>query len=273
MSGQGATPAAKSETKESNGEAKAPAAMAALTTPAETSTATETAKTVEQPASTPAIPTEKSATNGEYTTLAGAKLAADTSNPSHPTSPTITTAAAEADPEHVRNASPNSSLPETSRAGTYTVPYRDTEVASPPVDSRQGTSATRFEQQGGTHAEGQLEHSTPNTQVDGQGVSHTVVEPRTVGQAPKETPLYHEDDGEAKPGMMEQAQTLAGQAVESVQGIPAAVMGAVGLGGAAEKEEEPVKEEKKEDPRVDELDDRIVEEFVRDRAMTKQQVK
>lgn len=163
---------------------------------------------------------------------------------------------------------PEASLPETSRAGTYTVPYQDTHTASPPPDSRQGTSITHFEQQGGTHAEGQLEHGTPNVTVDGQGTSHTIMEPRTVGQAPKETPLV--DEEEAKTGVLEQAQNIVGGAVESVQALPGVVLGAVGLGGG--KGEDVVKDEneKKEDSRVDGLSDGVVEEFVRERNMTKQ---
>lgn len=271
VSGQGASTAKeekKEEKKESNGTLVAPTAMATST-----ATAAAVAPTTTDGGSSPAVESQHVAANGEpkeFNTMAGSKLAPTTSVPAiH--EPTTTTSPS--DPEHIRNKSSESHLPETSRAGTYTVPYHDKQVSSPPADARQGTSETRFEQQGGTHAEGQLEHGTPNTTVDGQGTSHTVVEPRTVGQAPKETPLFDEEV-EQKPGMMEQAQQIAGQAVEQVQALPGVVMGAVGLGGAKEEEkvEEP-EEAKKEDSRVDELDDKVVEEFVRDLNMTKQQNK
>lgn len=165
--------------------------------------------------------------------------------------------------------SPDSALDPTSRAGTYTVPYRDheNEVHSPPLDSRQGTSTTRFEQQSNTHAADTLASGTPAEREDGQGTTHTVMEPRTVGQAPKETPLYREND--EKPTMIEQAQDMASQAYTQAAALPATVMSAVGLGG--KKEEEVKEEDKKEDPRVDEMESHKVEEFIR--AKTHSQVK
>jgi len=156
---------------------------------------------------------------------------------------------------------PDSAVQNTSRAGTYTVPYRDdeNEVHSPPIDSRQGTSSTRFEQQSGTHADGVLADGTPVVREDGQGTSHTVMEPRTVGQAPKDTPLYRDDDG--KPTVIEQAQHLAEQAYEQAAHLPSTVMSAVGLGGKKDDSEGPTKAE---DPRVDAMESHKVEEFMRD---------
>lgn len=162
--------------------------------------------------------------------------------------------------------SEGSSLQETSRAGTYTVPYRDhdNEVHSPPLDGRQGTSATRFEQQSGTHAAGTLENGTPETRQDGQGSEHAVMEPRTVGQAPKETPLVRE--GEHAPTLVEQAQQLAEQAVETAKQVPATVLSAVGMGAKPEENGAPPKAE---DPRVDGMDAAKVEEFIRAKTMSK----
>lgn len=170
------------------------------------------------------------------------------------------------DPDQDIGKSPTSSVQTTSRAGTFTVPYRDDEreVASPPTDTRQGTSTTRYEQQSNTHAHGTLAEGTPEVREDGQGTGVAVMEPRTVGQAPKETPLTRE--GDEAPTMVEQAQALAGQAVETAKAVPAMAMNAVGMGG---KKEETVEESKPEDPRIDGMDSKNVEEFMR--SQTKSQ--
>ncbi|EME78195.1 uncharacterized protein MYCFIDRAFT_212656 [Pseudocercospora fijiensis CIRAD86] len=151
--------------------------------------------------------------------------------------------------------SANASSPDTSRAGTYTVPYRDpvNAIQSPPEHAnRQGTSASKFAQQDVTHAAGQLEHGTPHVRPDGQGNDVSIMEPRTVGQAAKETPLHREE---------EHAPTVVEQAKEYV----ASVASAVGLGGAAaeEKLEKDVKDVKAEDHRVDQMEPHQVEEFMR----------
>lgn len=162
--------------------------------------------------------------------------------------------------------SPTSSLQGTSRAGTFTVPYRDheNEIASPPMDARQGTSSTRFEQQSNTHAEGTLAEGTPAVRQDGQGTQHTVMEPRTIGQAPKDTPLTREDD--SAPTMVEQAQQLAEQAMETAKAVPAMALSAVGMGG--QKEEVKDEESKPEDPRIDKMESTNVEEFMRSKTMS-----
>lgn len=162
--------------------------------------------------------------------------------------------------------SPNAAVQDTSRAGTFTVPYRDheNEVASPPIGAREGTSSTRFEQQSNTHADGTLAEGTPAVRQDGQGSGHAVMEPRTVGQAPKETPLTREDD--SAPTMVEQAQQLAGQAVETAKAVPAMALNAVGMGG--KKEEAKAEESKPEDPRIDGMESKNVEEFMRSKTMS-----
>lgn len=149
---------------------------------------------------------------------------------------------------------------------TYTINFRDDPPANmPSADTRQGTSSTRFEQQASTHAEGQLAEGTPAVKVDGQGEKQGVMEPNTVGQAPKEHPVPREEP--AQPGMVEQAQDMAGQAVEQAKQLPGVVMSAVGMGGE-EKKEEPVVEEKKDDPEVDGMDGKKVEEFLRAKTMS-----
>ncbi|EME40166.1 hypothetical protein DOTSEDRAFT_74855 [Dothistroma septosporum NZE10] len=161
--------------------------------------------------------------------------------------------------------SPDSAVQPSSIAGTYTVPYQDheNEISQPPVDARQGTSNTRFEQQAGTHAEGQLAHSTPQKREDGLQGEHSVMEPRTVGQAPKDTPIMREE--EPQPTIIEQAQEYAGQAVEAAKHAPAAVLSAVGMGDKAE-EVKPMEPEKHEDSRVDDMTQEQLEEFMRDQS-------
>ncbi|KXT08445.1 hypothetical protein AC579_5610 [Pseudocercospora musae] len=157
----------------------------------------------------------------------------------------------------------NASSPDTSRAGTYTVPYRDpvNEIQSPPEHAnRQGTSCSKFAQQDLTHASGQLEQGTPHVRPDGQGNDVSVMEPRTVGQAPKETPLHREE--EHTPTVVEQAQEYAAQAHAAVTSGVATVASAVvgGLSGTAEEKQEKVKAE---DARIDQLEPHQVEEFMR----------
>lgn len=135
----------------------------------------------------------------------------------------------------------------------------------PPPDARQGTSSTRFEQQADTHAEGQLAEGTPAIKHDGQGERQGIMEPNTIGQAPKEHPIPRAEEP-AEPGVLEQAQSVAAQAVEQAKQIPATVMGAVGMG--EKKENAPVEEPKKEDPQVDGMDGHKVEEFLRAKTMS-----
>lgn len=157
---------------------------------------------------------------------------------------------------------------DSSRLGTYTVPYKDdvNDIASPPPDSRVGTSETRYTQQAGTHAEGTLAEGTPEVKVDSQGEKQAVMDPNTVGQAPKDHPLPMSE--EPAPSIIDQAKGMAGQAVEQAKQLPSTVMGAVGLG---EKKEEPVVEETKEDPAVDGMPGENVEEFLRSKTMSKPQ--
>ncbi|EMD00286.1 hypothetical protein BAUCODRAFT_62741 [Baudoinia panamericana UAMH 10762] len=163
----------------------------------------------------------------------------------------------------------------SSRTGAYTVPYTDIDqdIASPPTDSRQGTSSTRFEQQNNTHAQGQMAHGTPDYKVDGRGERQGIMEPNTVGQAPKEHPMKYPQPGDGEgqqPSMMEQAQSYATQAVEQVQGLSGSVLVAVGMGEKKEEVAAP-KEVKPDDPRVDDMPAKNVEEFLRYKAMSQPQ--
>ena len=160
------------------------------------------------------------------------------------------------------DADPNISSTDSSKTGTY-LSYQDSTDAN--NTSRAGTSETRYVQQSGTHAEGTLAEGTPALKIDSQGEKQALMDPNTVGQAPKEHPLPIPE--EPAPSMMDQAKGLAGQAVEGAKQLPATVMGAVGMGG---QKEEPVQEQaKKEDPAVDAMEGRNVEEFLRSQTMSK----
>ncbi|KAH9821971.1 SEC14 cytosolic factor [Teratosphaeria destructans] len=192
-----------------------------------------------------------------------------------------------ADPLLSKGKAEGSAVPDSSRAGTYTVPYREsnsirsaTDPQSPgvhpetgsailPEDQRQGTSSTRFEQQHGTHVEGQLAEGTPHTKVDSQGEKQGIMEPNTVGQAPKEHPVP--DPEETQPSIVEQAKEYAGVAYQQAATLPSTVMSAVGLGGEKKEEETKVEEGKKEDANVDNLDAKQVEEFLRHKSMSQPQ--
>ena len=183
---------------------------------------------------------------------------------------TSTTTTHKMDPKFTQGKPPTSAVPSDSRAGTYTIPYRDTAngISSPPPDARQGTSSTRFEQQAGTHAHGQLAAGTPETRNYGgsAGENVGVMEPNTVGQAPKEYPMPPKQDAQGEQGeghgMMERAQEVAASY------LPATVLSAVGMGGGKKEEGEGSREVKR-DPAVDGMDDRQVEEFLRQKAMSR----
>lgn len=160
--------------------------------------------------------------------------------------------------------------PEISAGGpentSATYPAKPVEVNhdSLPVGDSQpriGTSETRFEQQERTHAAGTLEENTPHVVDYGHGEKAAIVEPNTIGQAPKDTKAnLPEVEEPPKLGVIEQAKHVAGQAYEGVKD-------AVGLGGKEEKEdgsEEKGKEkEAKKDKGVEGTNDANVEEFLR----------
>ncbi|KAK3715534.1 hypothetical protein LTR37_007022 [Vermiconidia calcicola] len=160
----------------------------------------------------------------------------------------------------------------TSTTGTYIMPFKDNSangVSSPAADSRAGTSSTKFAQQDGTHAHGQLADGTPQQHRDARGERQAVVEPNTVGQAPKEHPMKEPDFEEPQPSMMEQAKDTAGQAVEQAKVLPTTVMSAVGLGGQTTETKE--QEVRKEDPAIDRMDGKNVEEFLRSQTKSKRE--
>ncbi|KAL9091327.1 MAG: hypothetical protein Q9165_004961 [Trypethelium subeluteriae] len=179
-----------------------------------------------------------------------------------------------------------SQVPDTSRRGTYTVPAQAQEGVTSPLspsgadaksassDQRQGTSETRFEQQDATHATGVLAEGTPEVRHHGHGDKTSVMEPKTVGQAPKEVPrpevvVEGEGAGEGEgEGYVAKAQAVASSAYQGagklVEGAQKSVLGTVGLGGK-EEEEKGVEETaaEKDDPIVDEMKETNVEEYLR----------
>jgi len=165
----------------------------------------------------------------------------------------------------------NPAVPGTSRHGTFTVPYQDHEndISSPPSDSRQGTSATRYEQQKFTHAHGQLEEGTPAVKVDSQGEKQSLMEPRTVGQAPKEHPVP-DPEGAQQPSVLDQAKDLAGKAYEQASQLPQTVMNAVGIGEKKcdDSSDAAAVESKQHDSEIDNMEERNVEEFLRSKTMS-----
>lgn len=153
--------------------------------------------------------------------------------------------------------------------------------APPQGVGRQGTSSTRFAEQAGTHAEGQLKENTPEVVDHGYGDKTSTMEPATVGQARKDVEVPEAvppEEPQQQPGYLEQAKNAAAGAAAAAGGLGTAVMAKVGLGGTSgaeagtgEKEADAAGEEKKQkvdDPRVDRMEDKDVEEFIRGQYTT-----
>lgn len=138
--------------------------------------------------------------------------------------------------------------------------FEDSHTHHPSTD-RQGTSSSRYADQSHTHADGNVAEGTPHVEGS-QGDKYSVMEPNTVGQAPKEHPMPQTQEP-AQPSYMDQAKSLAGSAAGTAAAVGSSALAAVGLGGT--KVEEEVKEESKpaEDPAVDQADANKVEEFLR----------
>ncbi|KAI7554747.1 CRAL/TRIO domain-containing protein, partial [Hortaea werneckii] len=174
-----------------------------------------------------------------------------------------------------------------------------TSSSAPQQETRHGTSSTRYAQQDMTHAAGQLASGTPETKTDSQGEKQGIMEPGTVGQAPKKHPMRDElgeemkgqggrkgdgDDngasGNGGSGVIGQASNYANSAVQSAKSGAGAVLGAVGIGGGdkqgeeeeerrrkeEEAEREKEKERRRDDPEVEGMDGRNVEEFLRSKT-------
>jgi hypothetical protein len=146
-----------------------------------------------------------------------------------------------------------------------TLPIRENKAQ----ENRAGTSDTRFEQQGMTHAQGQLAEGTPVVRDNGFGDKTTVIEPSTVGQAPKDVSIPPAE--EPAPGYLAQAKGAVGSAAGAVAGV-------VGVRGKKEetKVEEVVEktEGQEDDRRIDAAPTEAIEGVLRDQTSTaKSQVK
>lgn len=161
---------------------------------------------------------------------------------------------------------------------------------------RQGTSATRYEAQSGTHAAGQAKQDTPL--VTDNDDKNTVIEPSTLGQAAKDVSVP-EATPPARVGAAEtasgadggQEQSYLQQAKAAIGSASETVLGAVGYGGRGQVEKDTAHEEstriisggelldKEVDvnktaeaaKKVDEMPKGDVEEFIRSKYTTANQ--
>lgn len=143
---------------------------------------------------------------------------------------------------------------------------------------RDGTSNTRYQQQEGTHAAGQLAHSTPDVRDHGYGDKTSTVEPRTVGQAHKnvDVPYAQSQTSQADNTYLGQAKSMANAAYETttsaVGAASSTVMSAVGYGQEDHHAQPPHQQQQRQsipqDPRVDRLPQQNVEEFIRSQYTT-----
>jgi len=123
---------------------------------------------------------------------------------------------------------------------------------------RTDASETRYEQQAGTHAAGQLDEVTPHVVDYGRGEKTATVQPTTVGQALKDvrTDLLQPEEP-SKPGIFEPAKEVVGQAYDVTTNakstVVSNVIAVVGLGGKEENTEEKEEEEGKGKPTDDKV--------------------
>lgn len=154
--------------------------------------------------------------------------------------------------------------------GSTTLPVREQHQvsstqtsANQPSTDRTGTSGTSYIAQSHTHAHGTLADGTPDKREGTFGDTYGVNEPNTIGQAPKEHPMPEAEV--LQPTYVEQAKGVAGQAYSTAASVGASALAAVGYGTKEEKKEavEEQAPRKPEDPRVDAMGDRNLEEFLR----------
>lgn len=152
--------------------------------------------------------------------------------------------------------------------GSTTLPVREQHQvsstqtsANQPSTDRTGTSGTSYIAQSHTHAHGTLADGTPDKREGTFGDTYGVNEPNTIGQAPKEHPMPEAE--ESQPTYVEQAKEVAGQAYTTAANVGASALAAVGYGTKEENKAVEEAPKKAEDPRVDAMGDRSVEEFLR----------
>lgn len=179
--------------------------------------------------------------------VAGATPLVEKHNPLETTTGTFTQPAV--DPNAELLETPPSDSP---RSGNSTVNLPDRTV-----EARTGTSEARLAGQNGTHAEGQLADGSPDSAVNdhGHGDKTVTMEPNTVGQAAKD--VSSDKDGEGK------RKSLVDQAKETASTVAASVGLANGKkeNGDAEKTAAAA-----EDERVDKMEDKQVEGYLREQT-------
>lgn len=176
-------------------------------------------------------------------------------------------------------AAPTATATDTTTT-TTTLPYRDGPPATAGVETadnatthhpsvdRQGTSSTRYAGQSHTHAHGDASAATPLT-AGAAGDNYGVMEPNTVGQAPKEHPMPEgaADDGAASASYLDQAKQMAGQALETAAAAGSTALAAVGVSSASNNDNKTAEEDQASsvprDPRVEQVQPEKVEDFLR----------
>lgn len=166
---------------------------------------------------------------------------------------------------------------DTPPSGASTPPSETTlsirQNASSTSSSRIGTSETRYVQQEGTHAAGQGAKGTPAVNEHGYGDKTYTVEPRTVGQAPKDISIPTAEEPKEE-SLVEEAKATAMHVFDAtsnaVTSVTHTVLAKVGYEEApkaevTEEKEVPSPEKIEEDAKIDNLEKTIVEEYLRDR--------
>jgi hypothetical protein len=172
--------------------------------------------------------------------------------------------------EHTHPPSPpqETTAPPSYTTGSTTLPVREKDQVSSTQTSanqtstdRTGTSGTSYIAQSHTHAHGTLAEGTPEKREGTFGDTYGVNEPNTIGQAPKEHPMPEPEV--PQPTYVEQAKEVAGNAYSTAANVGASALAAVGYGTKEENKVEEHVPKKAEDPRVDAMGDRSVEDFLR----------
>lgn len=157
--------------------------------------------------------------------------------------------------------------PSTHPAATKVLPIRE---AGHAAQLREGTSSTRYTQQQHTHAEGQMAAGTPAPLHHGYGDKTHTVEPSTVGQGRKDVGVPRaQGAAEDESTYLGQAKAVASSAYDTAASAATSVLGSVGLAGKQEQAEaEPAAPQvrpSREDPRISHMEDRKVEDFIRNK--------
>ena len=150
------------------------------------------------------------------------------------------------------------------------------------VGGREGTSSTRYNQQHGTHAAGQMHNGTPATRDNGYGDHTVTMETSTVGQARKDVTVPERDDDEPDNSYLGQAKAMASQAYDSTTAAVGAashsVMAAAGYGdgedhqaaneGMKQQQQQHRPSQQQHDPRVDKMQNHDVEDYIRNQYVS-----